>query len=197
MAGASGLPNDAWLVYKLLEMETEPVKAGKEADMPDERRHESADLEDYEVLDASDTLDGAPGDDPLDRGVVTPDRWSAAIRFGTTGEEQQTGESLDQALDEEEPDVTADIDDEQDEDIGPDENAPEQDVGRYLLDDDPDPRAGRLVDEDAEVYGEGDNYLVARDDDVAQDVGADGGGATAEEAAVHVVDDDTDPQPDG
>ncbi len=197
MAGASGLPNDAGLVYKLLEMETEPVKAGKEADMPDERRHESADLEDYEVLDASDTLDGAPGDDPLDRGVVTPDRWSAAIRFGTTGEEQQTGESLDQALDEEEPDVTADIDDEQDEDIGPDENAPEQDVGRYLLDDDPDPRAGRLVDEDAEVYGEGDNYLVARDDDVAQDVGTDGGGATAEEAAVHVVDDDADPQPDG
>ena len=144
--------------------------------MPDERRHESADLEDYEVLDASDTLDGAPGDDPLDRGVVTPDRWSAGIRFGTTGEEQQTGESLDQALDEEEPDVTADIDDEQDEETGPDENAPEQDVGRYLLDDDPDPRAGRLVDEDAEVYGEGDDYLVARDEDVAQDVGADGGG---------------------
>ena len=159
VAGASGLPNDAGLVYKLLGMETEPVKAGKEADMPDERRHESADLEDYEVLDASDTLDGAPGDDPLDRGVVTPDRWSAAIRFGTTGEEQQTGESLDQALDEEEPDVTADIDDEQDEDTGPDENAPEQDVSRYLLDDDPDPRAGRLVDEDAEVYGAGDNYL--------------------------------------
>jgi hypothetical protein len=166
--------------------------------MPDERRHESADLEDYEVLDASDTLDGAPGDDPLDRGVVTPDRWSAGIRFGTTGEEQQTGESLDQALDEEEPDVTADIDDEQDEETGPDENAPEQDVGRYLLADDPDPRAGRLVDEDAEVYGEGDNYLVARDEDVAQDVGADGGGATAEEAAIHVVDDDdTGSQPDG
>ena len=166
--------------------------------MPDERRHESADLEDYEVLDASDTLDGAPGGDPLDRGVVTPDRWSAGIRFGTTGEEQQTGESLDQALDEEEPDVTADIDDEQDEQTGPDENAPEQDVGRYLLDDDPDPRAGRLVDVDADVYGEGDNYLVARDDDVAQDVGTDGGGATAEEAAVHVMDDDdTGSQPDG
>ena len=45
--------------------------------MPDETRHESQDLEDYEVLDASDTLDGKPGDDPLDRGVATPDRWSA------------------------------------------------------------------------------------------------------------------------
>ena len=197
MAGASGLPNDAWLVYKLLEMETEPVKAGKEADMPDERRHESADLEDYEVLDASDTLDGDPGDDPLDRGVATPERWSAAIRYGSTAAEQQAGESLDQALDEEEPDVTLDIEDEPDEDIGPDETATDDDVRWYLLKDDPDPRAGRLVDEDDEVYEEGGNYLVARDDDVAQDVGADGGGATAEEAAIHVVDDDADPQPDG
>jgi len=66
--------------------------------MPGERRHESADLEDYEVLNASDTLDGARSDDPLDGGVVTPDRWSAVIRFGTTSAEQQTGESLDQAL---------------------------------------------------------------------------------------------------
>jgi Family of unknown function (DUF5709) len=160
--------------------------------MPNERRHESADLQDYEVLDASDTLDGAPGDDPLDRGVVTPDRWSAAIRFGTTAAEQQTGESLDQALAEEEPDVSLDIDDEPDEDIGPDENATDDDVARYLLDDDPDPRAGRLVDEDDEVYEEGGNYLVAHDDRVAYDAGIDGGGAAAEEAAIHVVDDDTD-----
>ena len=163
--------------------------------MPNERRHESADLEDYEVRDASDTLDGAPGDDPLDRGVVTPDRWSTAIRFGTTATEQQTGESLDQALAEEEPDVTLDSDDERDENVGPDENATDDDVRRYLLDDGPDPRAGRLVDED-EVYEEGGNYLVAYDDRVAHDAGIDGGGATAEEAAIHVVDDDADLIPD-
>ena len=66
--------------------------------MPDEKRHESADLEDYEDLDSTDTLDGPPGDDPLDRGVVTPDRWSAGVRFGTTGEEQAEGESLDELL---------------------------------------------------------------------------------------------------
>jgi hypothetical protein len=165
--------------------------------MPNERRHESADLQDYEVLDASDTLDGAPGDDPLDRGVVTPDRWSAAIRFGTTATEQQTGESLDQALAEEEPDVSLDIDDERDENIGPDENATDDDVRRYLLGDGPDPRAGRLADEDDEVYEEGGSYLVAHDDRVAYDAGIDGGGATAEEAAIHVVDDDTDLRPDG
>ena len=164
--------------------------------MPGERRHESADLEDYQVLGASDTLNGTPGDDPLDRGVVTPDRWSAAIRFGTTAAEQQTGESLDQALAEEEPDVTSDIDDERDEDIGLDENATDEDVGRYLLNDGPDRRAGRLVDEDADVNGEDDNYVVAHDDRVAHDLGTDGGGATAEEAAIHVVDDDTDLYPD-
>jgi Family of unknown function (DUF5709) len=163
--------------------------------MTNEGRRESADLEDYQVLDASDTLSGAPGDDPLDRGVVAPDRWSAGIRFGTTAAEQQRGESLDQALAEEEPDVAVDIDDERGEDIGPDENATDEDVGRYLLDDGPDPRAGRLVDEDAEVYEEGDNYLVAHDERVAHDLGTDGGGTTAEEAAIHVVDDDTDRRP--
>ena len=72
--------------------------------MPDERRHESADLEDYDVQDGSDSLDGDPGDDPLDRGVAPPERWSAAMRFGTTAEEQEDGESLDQRLAEEEPD---------------------------------------------------------------------------------------------
>src|SRR6202044_3841330 len=55
-----------------------------ELDMPDEQRHESADLGDYEVLDAGDTLDGAPGDDPLDRGVVPPQHWSAALRYEST-----------------------------------------------------------------------------------------------------------------
>jgi hypothetical protein len=127
--------------------------------MPDERRHESADLEDYDVQDGSDSLDGDPGDDPLDRGVVPPERWSAAMRFGTTAAEQEDGESLDQRLAEEEPDSLA-------------------------LDDDPDPRAGRLVTED-ETAGS------AQDDDLeAHDAGIDGGAATAEEAAVHVVEDD-------
>jgi hypothetical protein len=127
--------------------------------MPDERRHESADLEDYDVQDGSDSLDGDPGDDPLDRGVAPPERWSAAMRFGTTAEEQEDGESLDQRLAEEEPDSLG-------------------------LDDDPDPRAGRLVAED-------ETADASEEDDLeAQDAGIDGGAATAEEAAVHVVDDD-------
>ena len=154
--------------------------------MPDETRHESADLEDYEVKDASDTLDGNPGDDPLDRGVIPPERWSAGIKFGSTGAEQESGESLDQLLAEEEPDTPFDVDDELPEDSDDDEEADEY-LDGLLLDDGPDPRAGRLVAEDEGAHPVGEADLVA------SDVGIDGGAATAEEAAVHVVeDDDTD-----
>jgi hypothetical protein len=155
--------------------------------MPDETRHESQDLEDYEVLDASDTLDGKPGDDPLDRGVVTPDRWSAGIRFGTTTEEEQEGESLDQHLAEEEPDDafdTEDEDEDEESDLTGDEDIAGEDIDGLLLDDGPDPRAGRLVAEDEGAHADTEADLVA------SDVGIDGGGATAEEAAIHVVEDD-------
>jgi len=160
--------------------------------MPEQRRPESADLTDYEVLDASDTLDGDPGDDPLDRGVVAPQRWSAAIRHGATAGEQQAGESLDQLLAEEEPDVADEVDDEPVEDVAGDEDAGDEDVDGLLLDDGPAPRAGRLVAEDEGAHPDEEADLVARD------TGIDGGGATAEEAAMHVVDDDdTDIRSDG
>ena len=152
--------------------------------MPEQRRPESADLADYQVLDASDTLDGDPGDDPLDRGVAAPQRWSAAIRYGSTAAEQQGGESLDQLLAKEEPDVTADVGDEPIGDLDGDEDAGDEDVDGLLLDDGPDPRAGRLVAEDEGAHPDEEADLVARD------TGIDGGGASAEEAAMHVVDDD-------
>jgi hypothetical protein len=155
--------------------------------MPDENRHESADLEDYQIEDSGDTLDGAPGDDPLDRGVIPPERWSSAMRFGSTASEQESGESLDQLLAEEEPDITAEIDDERPEDIAGDEDAADEDIDGLLLDDGPDPRAGRLVADDEGSRPDKEPDLVAHD------AGIDGGGATAEEAAVHVVyDDDND-----
>jgi hypothetical protein len=163
--------------------------------MPDETRHESADLEDYEVEDSTDTLEGAPGDDPLDRGVVPPERWSAGMRFGSTADEQASGESLDQLLAEEEPDTPFDVDDdlpEDTEDDDEDEDEAEEYVDGLLLDDGPDPRAGRLVAEDEGAHPDEEEDLVARD------AGIDGGGATAEEAAMHVVeDDDTDIRSDG
>lgn len=157
--------------------------------MPDESRHESADLDDYSVQEPADSLTGEPGeagDDPLDRGVIPPERWSAGIKFGSTADEQESGESLDQLLAEEEPDTPFDLDDDLPEDDDDDEEADEY-LDGLLLDDGPDPRAGRLVAEDEGAHPDEEADLVARD------VGIDGGAASAEEAAVHVVeDDDTD-----
>ncbi len=150
--------------------------------MTEQPRYESADLGDYEVDDAYDTLDGDPGDDPLDRGVTPPQRWSRAIR-----QDPDSDESLDELLDEEEPDI--DLDDEEEEedeaeDIADDPDAADEDVDGLLLDDGPDPRAGRLVADDEGVHP------ASQDELVAHDKGVDGGAASAEEAAVHVVPDD-------
>ena len=131
------------------------------------------DLEDDGTLDASDTLYGDPGDDPLDAGIVPPDRWSAGEGFGTTLSEERAGESLDQLLAEEEPD--------------PDPYAEAAEAeDDPLTGDDLEPRAGRLVAEDEGSHPDTEADLVARD------VGIDGGAASAEEAAVHVQDDDED-----
>jgi uncharacterized protein DUF5709 len=155
--------------------------------MPDERQHESADLEDYDIEDTYDSLTGDPGEDPLDRGLAAPQRWSAGMRYGTTAQEQEDGESLDQLLAEEEPDTAFDAEDDLSEDTAEDEDAADQDVDGLLLDGGPDPRAGRLVADDEGAHPPSEEDLVARD------AGIDGGAAAAEEAAVHVVeDDDTD-----
>jgi hypothetical protein len=141
-------------------------------------------IDDEGVLDASETLEGDPGDDPLDQGILPADRWSPADRYGTTAGEEEAGESLDQLLAEEEPDIDpyAETDDDLAIDATP--------AGGYS----PDPRAGRLVapDEGTHANTEGDV--------VASDVGIDAGAASAEEAAVHVLDsgsqDATDEDPD-
>ena len=130
------------------------------------------DIEDEGVLDASDTLEGDLVTDPLDTGVAPADRWSGANRFGTTAAEARIGESLDRRLAQEEPDVDPLADPPDDED---------EIVRRGY---DREPRAGRL-----EPLGSlGDD----QPDVLARDVGIDAGGASAEEAAMHIVDD-----PDG
>ncbi len=156
--------------------------------MSEENRHEAADLEDYSVQEPADSLTGEPGepgDDPLDRGVAPPEHWSSVIRNG------DDPESLDQLLAEEEPDPALDLDDEDvpggsapDGADGEDDDEADEYVDGLLLDDGPDPRAGRLVAEDEGANPDEEADLVARD------VGIDGGAASAEEAALHVVDDD-------
>ncbi|HUZ53479.1 MAG TPA: DUF5709 domain-containing protein [Streptosporangiaceae bacterium] len=143
--------------------------------MPDDDTYDSsgdledADLEDDGTLDASDTLEGDPGDDPLDQGIVPPDRWSAGEGFGTTLAEERAGESLDQLLAEEEPEPDPYA--EADSGGEPDDAGLEQE-----------PRSGRLVAQDEGTHSDAEPDLVARD------VGIDAGAATAEEAAVHTTD---------
>jgi hypothetical protein len=150
----------------------------------------SADLTDFEVLDSQDTLTDAPGDDPLDRGLATPERWSAAMKFGTTADEQQVGASLDRQLGWEDPEDGLDLADDRPDGVGWDENATDGDIDSIVGADGTPLRTGRLV----RAANEGAVYLAWETDTVARDIGIDGGGATAEEAALHVLpDEDTGP----
>ncbi len=121
-----------------------------------------------ELLDqqqAPDTLDDRGVDDVLDEGIVAGERWSPGQGFGNTAAEELRGETLDQRIAQEEHDIDASDWDE--------ENLDDDEVGRE--------RAGRL----------GAPHEGAHEDDesaaIAFDVGIDGAGASAEEAAMHVI----------
>lgn len=117
--------------------------------------------EDDGVLEPSDSLDTDVLDtDPLDAGIVPPDRWSVAESFGTTAREAHDGASLDQLLAAEDPEVQGPVSD--------------------AWQDGPGPRAGRLVASDEGAHG------TAEPETYAYDEGVDGGAASAEEAAVHI-----------
>lgn len=118
-----------------------------------------------EQLTVSDTLSDERLDDFLDEGYNPPDR-EPTVQVPTESEEER-GQSLDQLLRAETPDVW-----ERDEENLFDESGDE--VG--------DVRAGRLVADGSDAYA--DN----RNDVLADDVGIDGAGASAEEAAMHVID---------
>jgi hypothetical protein len=135
-------------------------------------------VEDHGVLEASDTLNDDRVADPLDTGIAAADRWAGADRFGTTPAEARAGASLEQLLAEEEPDVDPSAE-------AADDDADDEDelIRRGY---EREERAGRLVADD-EGFGED-----KQTDAVARDAGVDGGGASAEEAAMHLVDD-----PDG
>jgi hypothetical protein len=128
--------------------------------------------EDDGVIEPGDSLDGDPRVDVLDTGVDAGEGYRGAARYGTTAEEARAGETLDQLLFEEEPDVGVDGDAEwTDEDDPRDDDRVAQD------------RAGRLVGLDQGAHA------IDESDLVAYDAGIDGAGASAEEAAVHITDD--------
>ena len=131
-------------------------------------------------LPAEDTLaDGSGADDvedELDRGYSPPERYSAAEGFGNTPYEEEIGETLDQRVAQEIPEADPYVEAEKAADATERESLADGEVG--------DARAGRLVDPDQGLGEDTEQDLVG------DDVGIDGAAASAEEAAVHVVDDD-------
>src|SRR2546423_894103 len=159
--------------------------------------------DDYEqdqdgIIDPEDELSEDGMDTVLEQGYSPPERPLALDKFGTTLAEEREGETLDQRLAEEEPDPNMEVDLVEGEpavrageggDVPDDIDYGSGDVPDNVFEDGVvddgevgDARAGRLVDPDAGGTGDTEKDLVG------YDVGVDGAGAGAEEAAMHVVD---------
>lgn len=122
--------------------------------------------------------DGTPDDveDELDRGYSPPEHYSPD--YGNTPWEEEHRETIDQRMRQEIPEPDPYAAGRAGGDSEDDEYLDDGEVG--------DQRAGRLVDP-SRGFGED-----TEDDLIGEDVGIDGGAASAEEAAMHVVPDDED-----
>ncbi|CAM5241975.1 hypothetical protein SCANM63S_08787 [Streptomyces canarius] len=118
-------------------------------------------------------------DDMLDEGYSppAPERPLGVTKHGTTAAEQHEGESLDERLGQEVPDVTPPAGDEIGDLPGAEGEPVDPEAGAA--------RAGRLVAPDEGAHAD------TTKEEIAEDVGIDAGAAGAEEAAVHVVPDET------
>jgi Family of unknown function (DUF5709) len=128
-------------------------------------------------LEPEDVLEDVSTDDVLETGYSPQDRPWAVDDWGTTAFEEEQGDSLDGRLARELPDVTGD------EDEGDDVGDLPGGEGELRDDEVGDERAGRLAETDAGT----DSAPEPEPDLEAFDEGIDGGAASAEEAAVHVV----------
>lgn len=124
-------------------------------------------------LDLENVIDERSLDDMMDEGYSPPERPLAVTKYGTTGEEQQAGETLDQRLAQELPDTDTLADSASEDE--PENNGPEEEPAGGE-------RAGRIASPDGPYLGKYNSLL-------GRDVGIDGGAAPAEEAAVHLTDD--------
>lgn len=129
--------------------------------------------EDAAPLDLQDAVDERDYDELLDEGYSPPEKPLGVNKVGTTAAEQQSGETIDERLAQETPDVFA----EETDGIG---DLPEGE-GEPVDPEAGGDRAGRLVAPDDGVREDTEKELFA------SDVGVDGGAAGAEEAAVHVT----------
>lgn len=139
-----------------------PIGSGDEAEAVYGDEVYAAGVSDTEQGNETEELMPRYQDELADTDYSPLEREPKATRWGTTAFEQAHGEPLDQLLAEEEPDVF--------------------DLAEPPLDT-PDPRAGRLVAPGGEIGPDEEK------DEVASDVGLAGSAASAEEAAMHVVDD--------
>jgi hypothetical protein len=119
-------------------------------------------------IQPEDSLDDRGVDDVLDEGYSPPEREPNHLKH------PEGGESLDERLAEEEPEVWADVDEERDADVV------DGDVGGEVGGE----RTGRLLAPDEGIGQDVDAEMLAEDE------GIDGAGASAEEAAVHTIADD-------
>ena len=153
-------------------------------------------LDDEDQLQPEDTLDDRGVDDLLDEGYSPPEHPRGVNAFGTTAAEQRQGESIERRLAHEMPDPanafedpdadsytldTYTLDSDLAGDDDPDDIAAEDD---FLRDGEVgDRRSGRLIAPDEGTHEDTEAHMVA------YDAGIDGGGSSAEEAAMHIIDD--------
>ena len=134
---------------------------------PDETGWEQS--EELDQIQPEDSLVDRGVDDVLDEGYSPAETWGPGEGFGSTAAEVAEGENLEQRVAQEVPEPDPYAEDDEGEEVG-------GEVGSA--------RAGRLVDPDAGIGEDVEKDLVG------DDVGIDGAGAGAEEAAVHVVEED-------
>jgi hypothetical protein len=122
--------------------------------------------EQLDQLQPADSLIDRGVSDVLDEGYIAQDQWSVLQSYGNTAAEMRQGESINRQIAAELPEATAERP------LWRPEPGQESAVGSR--------RAGRLV-----AIADSDG---SPPDTLAQDVGIDGGGASAEEAAMHIID---------
>ncbi len=135
----------------------------------DRDKDEDTTLDTSEALDQLDpeqSLVTRGVSDPLDEGVIAPDEWSGGMKEQLAG----AGEEVRERIKQEEP--------ERDRFAEPNWDGKGADERDYR-------RAGRLVDANGGYDAEDDEASM-----IGKDVGISGGAASAEEAAVQVVDED-------
>jgi hypothetical protein len=133
--------------------------------------------EDAAPLDMQDAVDERTYDDILDEGYSPPEKPLGVTKHGTTAAEQHDGETLDERLAQERPEETETVGDGVGDLPGGEGEPVDPQAGTE--------RAGRLVAPDEGAHAD------TTKETIADDVGIDGGAAGAEEAAMHVVEDET------